>query len=156
MLGRGTSRPTASIYRKQDPEAEIWTINQDRVPEASRHFQIHDDELVSPEMRKLLNCEDIDASKVQLYTWENYPIDSIRRKLLNSTPDYMLAIADLEGFQRIYLPGLDFGGTRDPLELYSARYWVGVLEGKGAKVFLSPVSRMFHCSVYNHEEEFIR
>jgi len=147
-VGRGVSRPTAAKYKIDDPTAEVWSINQERIPEAVRHFQIHEEETLTPLYQKLVDCSDIDTEKVRLYTPENFPFEAIRRKWLNSTPDYMLAIADMEGFSRIYMPGLDFGGIREPLQALSALYWIGVLEGKGAKVFLSPLSRVFECKIY--------
>lgn len=152
-IGYGISRPSYMIYKKREPDAEIWTINRDRIPGADRHFEIHRAELLTPEMRAEVDSSDIDPESMTLYLHDTFPFNTIRRPWLNSTIDYILAMADRDGFSRIYLPGMDFGGIRDVEEIHSARYWIGVLEGKGAKVFLSPLSRAFECSIYCHSKE---
>lgn len=139
-IGYGTSRTMALQFVKDEPDAEIWTMNSDRFGGATRHFQIHRPEK-HPDMPKI-HWEFADL-KIHIYTYDNYPMDQVRREFHHSTVDYMLAIADMEGFSRIYMPGLDFGGERKEIEIHSARYWIGVLEGKGCIVTRSPISRVF-------------
>lgn len=148
-LGYGTSRPLLHRYLTHHPGAELWTLNSDRSPGATRHFQPHTWEGVQHSPPDLANAiMDTSDLKCHVYTFENYPFDKIRRVYLNSTVDYMLAIADLEGFGVVCMPGLDFGGIRRPTEMHTARYWIGVLEGKGAMVRRSPMSLMFRSILY--------
>jgi hypothetical protein len=148
IVGYGASRPLIHLYRKRDPDAEIWTINSDRVEGATRHFQIHSDEKLAKYGARHLDLSDLEAKGVQIYTARNYPFKEVRRVFHHSTADYMLALADLEGFKRVYLPGMDFGGNRKAIEMHSARYWFGVIEGKGGKVIWSPLSRVFQGVLY--------
>lgn len=136
-------------WRTADPYAEIWSLNGRHVSGETRHFQIHTPErAASIDYLRNFKPESWTAKGCPVVTCDNYPFDKIRRRLLCSTADYMLALADLEGFARVYMPGLDYGGTRDPREVYASRYWIGVLEGKGALVFRSPFSRMFEEDMY--------
>lgn len=146
-LGYGVSRPLLHRYLAHHPGAELWTINADRSPGATRHFQPHTLDGVKHihNAANIMNTSDL---KIYVYTQDNYPFDKIRRVYLNSTVDYMLAIADLEGFGVVCMPGLDFGGVRRQSELHTARYWIGILEGKGAMVRRSPLSLMFRSILY--------
>lgn len=146
-LGYGVSRPLLHRYRTHHPGAELWTLNADRSPGATRHFQPHTWEGVK-HVHNAAAIMDTSDLQIPVYGPDNYPFDKVRRVYLNSTVDYMLALADLEGFGVICMPGLDFGGVRRPSELHTARYWVGVLEGKGAMVRRSPLSLMFRSLLY--------
>jgi len=148
MLGYGVSRPLHMRFRKNYPQAELWTLNQDRMDGAVRHFQIHDPEVRSDMVPEQFNMDDLREKNVKIYDYLNFPYNDIRRNYLCSTADYMLAIADMEGFETICMPGLDFGGMRRPVELHSARFWVGILEGKGCIVHRSPMSLMFRHLTY--------
>lgn len=143
-LGYGVSRPLLPRYRIKHKGAELWTLNADRAPGMTRHFQPHTWDGVKHQhnAKEIIDTSDLEG-KVIVYTQNNYPFDKVRRCYFCSSVDYMLALADLEGFGVVCMPGLDFGGARRPTEMHSARYWVGVLEGKGAKVCRSPLSLMF-------------
>jgi hypothetical protein len=145
ILGCGVTRDHIEEYRKMDPKAEVWTMNDERYEGATRHFQPHCVEPFKRFGKEFFDTSDLD---IPVYTPHNYPYDKIRRVWLNTSIDYMLAIADVDGFSRVFLPGVDFGGKREQFEKLSAQYWMGVLEGKGATVFLSPLYTGFDCEVY--------
>lgn len=152
LAGRGGSLPLLWKFKKDDPGAEVWSINRERIKGATRHFQIHNPEKDRCSFDKEIigfDCSDLVEKGVKVYTFATYPFEKVRRIFHHSTVDYMLAIADLEGFAKVYMPGLDFTGCRDAIEIHSARYWIGVLEGKGVNVVRSPWSRIFQGELYS-------
>ena len=151
IMGYGISRPLSVSWRKKYPGCEIWTLNADRIPGATRHFQIHNPKICPDVPQREFELDDL--KNIIVYRHDNFPFDKIRRNFLCSTADYMLAIADMEGFGVVGLPGMDFAGMRRALEMHSARYWVGVLEGKGAIVLRSPMSMMFRHITYGQHTE---
>jgi hypothetical protein len=150
MIGCGVTREHLDPYLQAEPDAEVWTMNDDRHPRSTRHFQIHLREFFGHYGEECFDVSDLD---IYVYDAENYPYNKIRRIWLNSSIDYMMAIADKDGFKRIYLPGFDFGGKREGEEADSFKYWVGAAEGRGAKVFLSPLFHGFDCDVYGLNED---
>lgn len=153
LVGYGLSRAMTNHYLHKFPGAEKWTLNADRIPGACRHFQIHDRSVCANMPAREFEMGDIEGS-VKIYTLDNFPYDKMRRQFWTSTADYMMALADYEGFENVCMPGLDFGGMRRMQELIGAAYWIGVLEGKGAKVHRSPMSMLFrHLHYGKHSEK---
>jgi hypothetical protein len=146
LLGGGISRWHAELF--MEGEAELWTINDERHEQATRHFQVHADLFAENYGNEYIDTSDLD---IPVYTQETFPFDEVRRVWLNSTLDYLLAMADKDGFSTIYMPGIDFGGERTSMEIESAKYWFGVLEGKGAKIHYSPLFNGFNCEVYGRD-----
>lgn len=158
LMGYGMSRPMSVHWRREYSEAkgyktEVWTLNNDRVPGATRHFQIHKQEVCPVLDKTQFALDDLKAKGVYIYTWDNFPFDKMRRDYYCSTADYMMAIADAEGFGIVCTPGLDFAGMRRALEVHSMRYWIGVIEGKGGIVHRSPMSMMFRHLRYGFHTE---
>jgi hypothetical protein len=145
IMGCGITRDNWEEYLEMSPDAELWTMNDERHDRATRHFQIHTKKHYAQMGKEFFGMDDL---YIPIYTPENFPIDGIRRVFLNTTVDFMLAIADMDGFSTVYLPGVDFGGKKEAQEKDSARYWLGILEGKGCRVFYSAFFTGFDCSVY--------
>lgn len=143
LVGYGLSRAMTNHYLRRFPRAERWTLNADRIPGAKTHFQIHREDVCTNMEQKQFEMDDLVKSGVRIITPDNFPFDKMRRQFWTSTVDYMLALADLEGFEHVCMPGLDFGGIRRMQEIIGAAYWIGALEGKGAKVYRSPQSLVF-------------
>jgi hypothetical protein len=157
VIGAGASRVGYHELLEKEPGAEVWTINDERSGEQTRHFQIHLRSAFPACSEAYFEVGDLIEKGITVYEPHTFPFGKIRRLWLNSSIDYMLALADAEGFSRIYMPGIDFGGLREPQEKASSRYWIGVLEGKGATVYNSPLYNGFDCKIYGLselEEEF--
>lgn len=153
IMGYGVSRPMVGEWKKKWPQAEIWTLNNDRMVGATRHFQIHDPAVCPDIGKSQWDMSDLETAGVQIYRHDNFPFDKVRRDYFCSTADYMMAIADLEGFGIICTPGLDFAGMRRTLEMHSMRYWIGIIEGKGGIVHRSTMSAMFRHLRYGFHTE---
>lgn len=143
LVGYGLSRAMTGHYLRRFPNAVRWGLNRDRCPGVKRHFQIHDPKVCTNMPKAEFEYDDLVARGVEIITLDNFPFDKMRRQFWTSTADYMLALADYEGYEHICLPGLDYGGLRRMQELIGSAYWIGVLEGKGAKVYRSPMSMLF-------------
>jgi len=141
IVGKGPTTKHMPDLMKRHAEAEIWTLNEDRHFQATRHFEVHD-------VNEYCDMSDIEAlaeqGKIVYINEKNFPFDHILRPdKLHSTICYMLAMADIENFTHIYTPGVDFLGKREEeWEARGAEYRVGVLEGKGCYVWLSYMSNM--------------
>ena len=158
LVGYGISRPMSVHWRKQYSAAngyktEVWTLNNDRIPGATRHFQIHDPAKCGDVGESQWKMDDLIKQGVHIYRHDNFPFEIMRRDYYCSTADYMMAVADQEGFGIICTPGLDFAGLRRSLEAHSMRYWIGVIEGKGGIVHRSPMSMMFRHLRYGFHTE---
>ena len=72
-----------------------------------------------------------------------YPKDEVikyfGRELFQSSVDYMVALAIYEGYEEIYLYGVDMQVNEEySYQKPSCSYWLGVAEGKGIKVYMPP------------------
>ena len=158
LMGYGMSRPMSIHWKRQYPKdqgytVETWTLNNDRVPDVTRHFQIHKPEVCPTLDKTQFALDDLKAKGIHIYTFDNFPFEKMRRDYYCSTADYMMAVADAEGFGIVCTPGLDFAGMRRALEVHSMRYWIGVIEGKGGIVHRSPMSMMFRHLRYGFHTE---
>ena len=143
---------------------QVWTLNDDRgvdengdsqwgivSPGSTLHWNIHKgvtekSPIISdiigqvPIMtRDILNPE----KKIM-----RYPFDKVRRIMFGSTPDYMLAFADMIGAARVYLPGADYTGPEYAKFRNMTRAWLMLLEGKGVEVNISPFSKLWEYENY--------
>lgn len=131
-----------------DPAWEIWGLNQlaRYIPRAERWFEIHHRKMFEADIARgtdyigwlrycpipvyMLDAEPEFASSVR------YPIERIvhhfGREYLTSTPAYMLALAILEGFERIGIYGVDLiVGREYAFEKPCLEYWCGQAEARG-------------------------
>lgn len=146
-IGKGVSARMNTRAMERENRPEVWTLNDDRsyADVSTLHWQIHPEGTDVP--RRFLETADLEGD-VEIMTLDKFPMQSIRIDFLNSTVDFMLAYADLLGFGRVYMYGCDYVGIKRELEMHSTRYWIGVLQGKGVDVVLSPMSRIFEGDVY--------
>ncbi len=86
-----------------------------------------------------------------------YPLDKVvgcfGREAFSSTPDYMLALALAEGFERIYLFGIEMrNGTEYAYQRPNFLYWVGRAEEMGVEVVEPEGNGLLPRRLYGYEE----
>ncbi len=122
---------------------EVWTVNVQppRRARYTRAFQLHPDAgRNAREDYWLRYCDVPIYTTMPIKESPNhrvYPIGAILPGPLCSSFDYMMALAILEGFDRIDLYGiaLQFGTARERLmEHVSLAYWIGLARGRGIDV----------------------
>jgi hypothetical protein len=141
-----------------DPEFEIWGLNQGAQNckrRADRWFEMHSPEFTAdlrdpayiPWLRDLTIPVYMIEVQDEYPTSMRYPIeDAIHfagRDYFTSSIAYMLALAAMEGFEEIHLYGINLAiGDEYFYEKPCAEWWLGLLEGKGIKVFVPRASSL--------------
>ena len=65
------------------------------------------------------------------------------RDYFTSSPAFMLAVAGLEGFEEVHLYGINLAiGDEYFFEKACCEWWIGLLEGKGVKVYVPSASSL--------------
>lgn len=154
LIGKGESRSWYDEWRKLAPEAEVWTLNGEALPESSLHFDVHEDRrfwggygettcrwIVSP----------FAPPGVLEPRMHVFPLKECRRVFgyayFECTLDYMLALALLrmkrgqDRWERIWLPGFDMADGRHYTFRPGAHFWLGVARGMNIGLKL-PASSM--------------
>lgn len=156
ILGKGRSASVLPAWMELYPRAELWTLNGERHPRATRHFEMH-----WPRHHLTLDltcpCMVHWDSEILHECEVKFPLDRIAsrfpaaRHFINNTIGYMLALAALERPGRVLLPGVDFTGG--PLEFTDQRrcteFWTGVLMGQGSEVIVPPGSALLSGELYS-------
>jgi len=164
----GTAPSSIQLAPFDNPEWEIWTCSANAlaVPRWDRHFELHDGEEIargwtnSPEgdhqargqyLRALAAAEPGQSVVLKerdpaIPQSRSYPYveacEWARGEYFASTVSYMLAMAVLEGVERIGIWGVDmalqseqYSGQRGSLE-----YLIGLARGQGVEVTVPPES----------------
>jgi hypothetical protein len=72
-----------------------------------------------------------------------------RIRYFNSTFDYMMGIAILEGFERIEIYGVSMDSDNEwANQKPGAEFWIGIALGKGIEIYLPPVSSLLKTALY--------
>lgn len=154
----GFATNTLHLVPWQDPEFELWGLNQGymnfhRRPE--RWFEMHTPEYTA-DVRDPEYLPWLTKCPVPLYMIEHYdeypnsvryPIEeAIRfagRDYFTSSIAFMLAIAGMEGFEEIHVYGVNLSiGDEYFYEKPCAEWWLGKLEGMGRKVVVPTASSL--------------
>lgn len=142
-------------------ESDVWVLGNrcDRYPRKTRIFEIHDDlSQHQPDYPQWLvglgiplvvgDGFPIKADHVQVFPFADAE-DLFGSEYLTSSSAYMVALALLEGFQRIELYGVDM--AVDDFEYFWQRpcmeAWIGFAKGRGVNVVIhenSPVLKSSH------------
>jgi hypothetical protein len=141
-----------------DPTFEIWGMNQGYLHmkrRAERWFEMHLPDAVpdvrDPQYLQWLKDATLPIYMIERYDWApmsvRYPIeDALRianRDYFTSTVAFMLALADMEGFEEVHLYGINLAiGDEWFYEKPCAEYWCGRLEAKGVKLHIPSASSM--------------
>jgi len=151
IVGCGRTRDKAPY---DDPEWEIWGLNEIDQERADRWFELHPMDVQSQyELNWLKEC------KKPVYLIEltdlvpqgvRYPIEKVlsakgARDYFTSTFAYQVALAIYEGFEEIGLWGVPFfrGSPREQtVERMCLEWWLGLAEGKGIKVTTVPSDKL--------------
>lgn len=168
IKGKGSSSYLWETYYKSIPQGEtveLWTLNEDILPETARHFDIHDLgghhlSTVNSKWAELKNpvCCYVDKSVVD---WKphycDYPINEVEKMVppsaisLTSTISYMIALAGVIMPKRVYLAGVDFcmKASERVVQARDAERWLYFLFGSGVElVWPSDRSDLFKQNKY--------
>lgn len=170
----GTAPSSRMLANEQGPEVEIWALNDcyTFLKNANRWFEIHAREVWQADGKEhIAFLKDFPNTVYMLQHWDDvpnsvrYPFESVRDKLfpdvdlskpddlkklmLASSIDYMLALALVEGFKEIRLLGINMATqTEFNHQLPTCSYWLGRAQGMGVKVVLPPECPMLEVPIY--------
>lgn len=148
IVGAGTTRTSAPY---DDPEWEIFGLNEISQKRADRWFELHPLSVQSEaELEWLKNCTtpvyliETDAEKVPYGV--KFPLDEILQQpwakdYFTCTFAYQIALAIYEGFKEIGLWGLRLrqGTPREQtIEQMCVEWWLGLAQGLGIKITTCP------------------
>jgi hypothetical protein len=173
IMGFATS--SRSLAPFDDPEWEIWTLNQlyRHVPRCTRHFDIHrnweEDNVEGTDHKGWIK----DAGEAGIPTYMvhhhpdlpssvQYPIEDVIKSVgidyFTSTVAFEVAYAVMEGFKEIALYGIDLiVGTEYDVQKANLEFHLGMAHGLGVKVVIPPQSALLtqsHRYGYQKEPDF--
>lgn len=153
IKGKGSSAFWWETYYRSIPateNVELWTLNEDILPETSRHFDIHNGgghhlPLIDSKWSLLKNpvCCYVGGDVTQWKEYySDYPMDIIERNvphsaiILASTLSYMVALAGAFMPKTVYLAGVDFciHAKERIVQKNDAERWIYYLYGSGCSV----------------------
>jgi len=152
IIGGGRTKHQFDIDRNNGiVHTEIWTLPAS-VPEfneiADRCFELHHYKAINKLGEKQKYVNDLKKLTCPLYlqkkhpsfpTSREYPIDyylSKYRKFFDGTVAYLMVMAIDEGFDEIYLYGIDLNEGQYKRQQPTLEYWVGFAEGRGITVHI--------------------
>lgn len=158
----GFATNTLHLVPWNDPEFEIWGLNQGYLHmhrRADRWFEMHAPEATAdvrdPDYLEWLGAQrDFPIYMIQtnpeIPNSVRFPIEQAiqyagpsRRDYFTSSPAFMLALAGMEGFEEVHLYGINLAiGDEYFFEKACAEYWIGLLEGRGIKVYVPTASSL--------------
>jgi hypothetical protein len=173
IMGFATS--SRSLAPFDDPEYEIWTLNQlyRHVPRCTRHFDLHrnweEDNVEGTDHRGWIR--DAGEAGIPTYMVEHHPelpssvqypiakaIESTGLDYFTSTVAYEVCLAVMEGFKEIALFGIDLiVGTEYDVQKANLEFHLGLAHGKGCLVRIPPQSALLtqsHRYGYQKEPDF--
>lgn len=168
IIGTGETRDLAPY---DDPEWEIWGLNENKQLRADRWFQIHHIKAETIEEIQWLN----DNVKVPIYMVKHYPEIPLSipyplkevlkmpfaKPYFTCSFAYQVALAIYENFEEIGLWGvaLPKGSPRErTVERMCLEWWLGVAAGRGTKItFPKSDLLLWHKYLYgyNYKKEII-
>lgn len=158
-------------------DVEIWGLNEAHafqwMKRATRWFQMHDTYRRALAKRGITTHYEwlkTNSWGIPIYMITKdetiphstvYPIDEVcellggarkgdnRIRYFNSTFDYMMGIAILEGFERIEIYGVSMDSDNEYAnQKPGAEFWIGMALGKGIEIYLPPVSSLLKTALY--------
>lgn len=152
IVGKSFTKAYLGLHIKQRPEAEVWSLNEARHPEATRHFEIHE-----PPHH---DCSDLNIPVYYRETFignpqktVKYPLEKVLSAIdinwMCSTIVFMLALAIYEGFEEIFLPGVDLLVEERPDERDCLLAWIFYAKGLGIEVKTSNMCTLTRTGVYS-------
>lgn len=154
----GFASNTLHLVPWQDPEFEIWGMNQGHMNfqrRADRWFEMHSPEFTA-DVRDPNYLDFLRECPVPIYmidAYEEYP-NSMRfpiedaiayagRDYFMSSVAFMLAIAGMEKFQEVHLYGINLAiGSEYFYEKPNAEWWLGKLEAQGIRIVVPHASAL--------------
>ncbi len=169
----GFANSTRDLAPWDDERVECWTLNRAHqepwCKRITRHFQIHG----IGYLKRCMGHSKGDREHYEwlcaehdfpLYTQAKYsefkscipfPIDEARKRFGNfytSTMAYMMALAIMEGFERIEIYGFEMeSDTEYRYQRDSAEYFIGFAVGLGIEVYLPPQCSLLKGKTYAYE-----
>lgn len=151
-----------------DPTFEIWGLNDlhNQLPRYDRWFDIHDRENINEDVRLGRSPADkcglggLSRLNVPVYMQDHYPdipnsikfpLDEVIKAFpyghyMTNSISYMIALAIYEGFTEIHVYGVDMAvGPEYIAQRPSCEYWLGVVAGKGIKLYIPSASDLLKC-----------
>lgn len=141
-----------------DPEFELWGMNQGHMNfarRADRWFEMHQPEATAdirdPDYITFLRNLQIPVYMIQQYdeypTSLRYPIEDainwVGQDYFMSSVAFMMVLAAMEGFEEIHLYGINLAiGDEYFYEKPNAEYLIGLLRGRGVKVYVPQASAL--------------
>lgn len=175
IVGLASSTHDAAPW--DDPAWEKWGLPWDDKgwPMMSRHFEMHDMELLQSEHSKrkagyferLNDCPNLymQAKYFDAPTSQRYPFEevsaSIGQAYWNSSIAYIMALAIHEGARSIGVWGVDMDGTDEyAYQRPNMEYLIGLARGQGIDVYIPPESALCRfephgIKFYNHMPTYI-
>lgn len=141
-----------------DPSFELWSMNQGAqhcYRRTDRHFELHMPEATA-DVRDPDYLNWLAKCPIPVYmidTREEIP-NSVRfpieeaikyagRDYFMSSVAFMLALAAMEGFEEVHLYGINLAiGDEYFYEKPNCEWWIGLLQGKGIKVYVPTASAL--------------
>ncbi len=171
IVGMGQSRNDWMLDGHYDNGAEVWGLNQGQLafrPEVvrrfTRWFQIHPIDGMMARYQSLGYVEWLQTLTIPVYMAEAYslipasevyPFAKVEAALgsnyfATNTVGYMLGLALLEGFREIRLYGVNMGDgdVGDRYARPSIEFLLGVLHGRGVKVWVPEESALLKANLY--------
>lgn len=150
IRGKGASRDWHKAYMEANKSrgVELWTLNDDILPATNSHFDIHSGAHHQAHIAALwgngagrIACY-INPNRKKAFPWQkHYPIGDVisqvgRFSCFRSTISYMIALAVLQGFKKICLPGCDFNDPNEDRtsQRQCAERWLYFAIGRGVEV----------------------
>ena len=178
----GMAPSSCSLAPYDEPGVEVWALNEMHtfswMKRATRWFQMHKSSSYMRPMAKrgqkghwewLQKKRDIPIymlwTDARIPDSVEYPLDEVvgrffknlykgeaRVKYFTSTLSYMIALALLEGFERIELYGFEMAATDEFAPQKScAEFWLGLAMGLGVEIYLPPSCELLWGPLYGYQ-----
>lgn len=180
----GFANESVTLAPYGEPGVEIWGLNEAHafswMKRAHRWFQLHDSYKSAIAKRGISGHHEwLKENKwnIPIYMMQidpeiprstAYPIDDVCAltgkvkkgdetvRYFNSTFDYMMGLAILEGFERIEVYGVHMKSEGEyEYQRPGAAFWIGLATGKGIEIYLPPVSPILKSNLYGGIENVV-
>lgn len=167
----GTGTQTRENAPWDDPSFDIWVFNEAAggsawVKRWDACFQMHPPAIYTAFNRKHAGhwewLQDKHGKPIYMQAVDPlipdsvaYPlqcaIDLVGIKYLTSTISYALALAKLQGYERVDIYGVEMSATEYEYQAECYRFWIGYLKGAGIEVNLHSGMPLFETLLYGYE-----